>query len=318
LEEETLDKGLKSFRDRRSGSNYGHLLRLNLRLISPLISRFGPATAYRLNKITGLIGKTYDMHTSFLYNRPAAPAITEMLKNYLDLDDNAARRVVKTFFLYESRLEIEKIWMLENKTNRLPHIINETAIEKLAEQIRKDGPCLLLSAHTFNLFTLWWALVDRGVKFCLPAADQGSEKTSNLLHQTVRDYIAAFSKIMPVLYTNEGNTVGRCIELVKQGYSALIYLDVLGYRNRDPRVKLMGNRIGVPTGCLRIFAETGVPVKFVCTYGAGLDEPYGLMVKSLDVSSGTIDLSGWASALEEVLRMSPESWVGWLFLREMV
>lgn len=294
------------------------MLRLNLQLISPMISHLGPSAAYLLNKYTGLIGKPYALHTSFLYTRPAAPCIIEMLKSHLDLDDSAARHVLKTFFLYESRVQIEKKWMLENKTARLPHIIDEGAIGKLATEINRNGPHLLLSAHTFNYFTLWWALVDRGVRFCLPVVDQGAEAPSNILHQTVRDYTDAISRMMPVLYTNEGNTVSRCIDLVKRGYSVLICLDVLGYRGRDPRVTLMGNQVGVPTGCLKIFEETGIPAKFVCSYGSGLNKPYSLIVRPLDTSSGTIDLSGWAAGLEEVLRMSPESWVGWLFFREMV
>lgn len=316
-----MDQGLRNGAcgpDRRSVARYTRMLRLNYRFITPLVSRLGPAAAYRINRITGLIGKPEDLHTSFIYGHPAAPVLLGALKKYLGLDDIAARRVMRSFFLYETRLQLEKNWMLGDKAARLPSAIDQTAVGHLAAEIREKGPHLLLSAHTFNLFMLWWSLRAHGVRFCIPAADQGAPAAAGILHQTVIDYIAAFSRTMPVLYTNEGSTVRRSIELVKQGYSVMLYMDVLGYRRRDPSVTLLGRRIGVPSGCLRIFEETGIPATFVCTYGTGLSNPYGLLVRPLDVSAGTIDLSGWAAGLEEVLRISPESWVGWLNLHMMI
>jgi lauroyl/myristoyl acyltransferase len=297
---------------------YSALLDLNYSVITPLISHLGPRYAYRMNKVTGRIGKPFARHPSFVFTQPAGRIGVDTLVNYIGVDPSTAETIVKKIYLLETRCEIEHIWLAGRKRDFLPRIIDMDSIRTMAREITRKGPMLLLSAHTIYYVMILWALseADKKVAFMMVNPRAVSE-SYGVLHEHLIKSVDSLSRCIPVLFTNEGNTVNRSIELLKKGYTVMMLLDVPGYRERGIKVKMFNNDFFVPTGCMRIYERSGVPVASVFAYAADIDKPYGLSFLPLAPSSEGINLQDWAGHLESIVSRWPHSWIGWFGLRHM-
>ncbi len=297
---------------------YRALLNLNYRVITPLVSHLRPRQAYRMNKVTGGIGKPLDRHTSFVITSPAAPIGIEALVNYLGVNSSTAETIVKKIYLLETRCEIEHTWLAKQKLDFLPQIIDMDSVRTIAAAINKKGPMLLLSAHTLYYVMILWALraMDSNVAFMM-VNPRVTPRSYGVLHESLIRSVDSLSRFMPVLFTNEGNTVNRSIELLKKGYTVMMLLDVPGYRERGVKVTMFKNDFFVPAGCLRICEGSGVPAASVFSYVSDMDKPYALSFSPLASRAEEIDLQNWASNLENVVSRSPHSWIGWFGLRHM-
>lgn len=297
---------------------YRALLDLNYRVVTPLISHLGPRYAYRLNKMTGRIGKPFARHTSFVFTQPAGPIGVDTLVNYIGVDPSTAEHIVKKIYLLETRCELEHVWLAGRRQDLLDRIIDVDRIHAMAQEITNKGPMLLLSAHTMYYAMILWALSEAGRKVAFMMVNPRAVSESyGVLHEHLIKSVDSLSSRMPILFTNEGNTVNRSIELIEKGYTLMMLLDVPGYRDRGIRVKMFKDDFFVPTGCLRIHEKTGVPAASVFSYAVDVDKPYALSFLPLATSSEGIDLQDWASHLESIVRRWPHSWIGWFGLRHM-
>lgn len=300
-------------------SCYIKKLFLNYRVITPLVSFAPPAIAYKINRVTGSIGKTLNQHTSYLYETLAAPPGIESLMNILRTDASAAKDIVAKFFLFETRLELENLWLIKNKIHYLPYIIDDAAILRIKDIIKKNGPLLILSAHTVNYIMLLWALSAQGIKLCFMMTDPRPVTAANrVLQKSAVNSLNALLKIMPVLFTNEGNTVQKSIELMKKGYTLVMLLDVPAYRGRGAHVRMLNDDIWIPTGCQAILNNVrAASAAFAFCYADGFHKAYRVSFSLLDTPSEIINLQDWADGLENILKASPESWYGWFYFRRM-
>ncbi len=233
------------------------LLDLNARVITPLISRFRPAIAYRLVNRTGALGKRPD-GACFRYDSFDPESVRRALARCLRLNAEGSGRVIKGFFKVETRILLEHLWLGRMRTDYLPGIIDMEAVRRIAGEIREKGPLLLLSAHTAYYFIIPWALHRLGVKIAYVSADPGRAGAQRHLLSGIGCF-QALSKLVPMVFTNEGDTVGRCIDLIRQGYSVLMLVDVPGYQERGAKVKLFEEEIWLPLGCSRIRSKTESP-----------------------------------------------------------
>jgi len=291
------------------------LLDLNARVITPLISRFGPAVAYRLINMTGTLGKRPD-GACFRYDSFDPEPVRRVLARCLRLTGEESESVIRSFFRVETRILLEHLWLGRLRTDYLPDIIDMATVRGIAGEIREKGPLLLLSAHTAYYFVIPWALHTLGARIAYVSADPGRAGAPRHLLSGI-DCFQALSKLIPIVFTNEGNTVGRCIDLIGQGYSVIMLVDVPGYQARGAKVKLFEEEVWLPVGCSRIFSKTRVPVAAVLPFLSGISEPYRLSFLSVGTDGEDIVLQQWADALRSVLSHSPESWLGWFYLGEM-
>jgi hypothetical protein len=148
-------------------------------------------------------------------------------------------------------------------------------------------------------------------------ADLRHDNSGNLLNISGQAAVDAMSRRLPVVFVNEGNTVTRCTGLLRDGYSVVLLVDLPGYRDRGTQVRLFGRGIWVPSGCRWIYEAAGVNAASVFSYAAAESGPYEVAFAPLSVHPAPLDLQTWADTLEAVLRISPESWIGWFLLEQM-
>lgn len=294
------------------------LLVFQYRFLIPALSRLNPLPAYAVNRVTGTIGKVLKSHTSYLFDMPAAPAGIAAVTRYLQVGTTAAEAIIRRFFLLESRVELEHRWLERGEQSRLPHIIDMTAAERLSVMIRQRGPALLLSGHTTYYMALLWALHHLGTRVAFAMIDPRSAVTGNATMQESAIRSAdALSRLMPVLFTNEGGTVEKCVQLAEKGYSVLLLLDVPGYAGKGERVTLFGHKFWVPSGSARIHGRFPSPSLSVFSFAPSPLQPYRISVSSPTEPSAPLSFQGWADHLERVVRGSPASWFGWFTLEGM-
>lgn len=297
---------------------YKACLGLNYKMIIPLISYLSPYRAYKVNKFTGRIGKPLYRHTSFVFKYPAAPIGIDTLVSFLGVDHSTAETIVKNFFLLETRCEIENLWLAKRKFNLLPQIIDMDSIRTISKTIDRKGPMLLLSAHTVYYFMILWALHEMGNKIAFMMVNPRSALTSDaILQKSLIESVDSLSALIPILFTNDGNTVSRSIDLIKKGYTVMMLLDIPGYRGRGIKVNLFNNEFYVPAGCIKIYEGSCVSIASVFSYAPALDKPYSILFSSLDTYPEKIDLQIWAQGLEYVVSQWPASWIGWFGLTHM-
>jgi lauroyl/myristoyl acyltransferase len=294
------------------------LLDLNYRVITPLASHLRPRNAYRVTKLTGGIGKPLDRHRSFVFSSPAAPIGIDALVNYLGVDLPTAESIVKRIYRLETRCEIEHTWLAERRHDLLPQIIDMDSVRAIAAVINDRGPMLLLSAHTLYYVMLLWALHATGNNIAFMMVNPRSATRSyGVLHEGLIKSAHSLSQLMPVLFTNEGNTVNRSIELLKRGYTVMMLLDVPGKRKTGLRVEMFNDIFFVPAGCTRICKGSGVPAASVFSFVPEMDKPYALSFSPPASCPEKIDVQEWARHLESIASRSPHSWIGWFGLRHM-
>ncbi|MEJ2684280.1 MAG: hypothetical protein P8Z71_07790 [Candidatus Sulfobium sp.] len=294
------------------------LLDLNYRVITPLVGHLQPRNAYRVNKLTGGIGKPLEKHSSFVFSSPASPIGIDALVNCLGVAPATAESIVKRIYRLETRCEMEHLWLAERRHDLLPQIIDMDSVQVVAAAIKDKGPMLLLSAHTLYYVTLLWALHAMGNNVAFMMVDpRSAPRHYGALHEGIMKSADSLSQLMPVLFTNEGNTVNRSIGLLKEGYTVMMLLDVPGKRETGLRVKMFNDIFFVPAGCTRICKGYGVPAASVFSFVSGMDKPYSVSFSLLTSCPERIDVQEWARHLESIVRRSPYSWIGWFGLRGM-
>jgi len=289
-------------------------LSLNYRVITPLTSRLAPRQAYSIIRYTGRIGKGFDK-PSFRFNPPTTSKAIEALRTSLSLDGEKARTVVRNFHLIETRVLLEHTWLARKKLDWLSQMIDMEAISRLGAIIRERGPLLLVSAHTAYYFLIPWALKALGIKISYVMGNPESEPHPHALSGI--ESARALSHLIPVVFTNDGNTVKRSADLLRQGYSLLIIIDAPGYRSRGQLVRIFGNEVWIPLGCEWIHQGARTPVFSVFSHVENIAKPYRIAFCELAPASRAIDLQRWAGDLECVVRESPSSWLSWFYLDDM-
>jgi lauroyl/myristoyl acyltransferase len=289
------------------------LLRLNHSLITPLVSFFGPEAAYRAIPYIANIGKSY-RKGSFRFRSDVFSSAREYWMRYLDKAPREAEKVMDRFFCIENRVLLEHIWLARNKLHYLPRIINMEKIRELADIINQRGPLLLLSAHTAYYFIIPWALHAQGAKIAYVLSDPRAAEKHVL---SGSDTVAALNRLIPLVFTNKGNTVSKSLDLLRKGFSVFMLIDVPGYKGRGQTVNLFGDELWLPPGCMLMFKEAQPVVYSVFAYLTDIAQPYEVTLSPVPADTAGIRLQAWADHLEKTVRMSPESWLGWFYLSGM-
>lgn len=298
---------------------YKGCLLANYRILTPLISLLPPEKAYALLRRTGTLGKPLDRHTSYLFDFPAAPSGIDAAMRYLQLERPQAATVINDFFRLETRLELENTWLSRKQGQAIHQIIDQEPIRRISAMIQENGPMLLISGHTTYYFMILWALHLSGQKTAFMMVDPRSDKRKNAVMQgSVIRSADALSAVMPVVFTNEGGTVGKAVELIKNGYTVLMLADIPGYQGRGQRVRMFNEEFWVPAGALKIRQEAAAPAAFVFSYAEEIDTPYRVSVSPVVRFPDPLDLQQWASELEAVVCRAPGSWFGWFLLKDMI
>lgn len=289
------------------------LLRLNHSLITPLLSLFGPEAAYRAIPYIANIGKS-NHEGSFRFKGDVFSSAREYWMHYLNKDRRDAEEVMKSFFCIENRVLLEHLWLARNKMQYLPRIINMAKIRKLADMIDQNGPLLLLSAHTAYYFIIPWALYAQGAKIAYVLSDPAAAEKHALSGSKT---VAALNRLIPLVFTNEGNTVNKSIDLLRKGFSVFMLIDIPGYKGRGQAVRFFDDELWLPPGCLLMYKGAQPIVYSVFAHLTDITQPYEVTLSSVPADTGGIKLQAWADHLEKTVRMSPESWLGWFYLSGM-
>lgn len=287
----------------------------NYRMLTPLISCFPPATAYGIARYTGGIGKALDKH-SFRFDKQTLSEGVRALTEYMKMDAEDAEKIINKFFLIEARVLLEHIWLAKCKLKHLHQMIDMNAMRKLSKTLDENGPMLLLSAHTVYYYIIPWALYKLGNKIAYVMADPRSDVSSQHILSGISS-INALSRLMPIVFTNEGDTIKKTTALLKEGYTVLMLIDIPGYKGKGVKVSFLNRDIWVPSGCKWIFEGASSHVGAVFSYVKDIRSPYNIQFTFGLSNSGEINLQKWADKLEDVVRLSPESWLGWFYLKDM-
>ncbi len=292
-----------------------NLLQVSYDVLVPLASRLRPSLAYAINSVLGRLGKSQKSYASYLYDRPAAPPAIQALVRSLHVTNREALSIVKRYFLLETRCEIENRWLGQRRHGYLDRIIHKESMRQLSESIHRRGPSILLSAHCTYYFMVLWALreLENKVAFMMMNPRAGGQPRTTLQKSIARS-ADALGNLIPVLFTDERNTVNRAVGMLKNGYSIMMLLDVPGYRERGMPIRLFDYECWIPKGCLSIHQQTKAPVVFVFPYAVSTREPYDVHFSTQPEFPEDINLQRWADELEGVVRKSPASWPGWFCL----
>jgi len=290
-------------------------LLFNYKYLTPLISRLRPELAYKTNSITGRIGKALD-RPSFRLKYPASDTALQGLTQSLNIGHEEAEKVIKRFLSIETRILLEHLWLARGNLEPLPQMIDMDTMNNLSDVIRRKGPLLLLSAHTAYYFLIPWALHALGNKVAYITADPGDDGSPDHMLKG-EDSIHALSQRIPVVFTNERNTVNRCRALLKDGYTVIMIIDLPGYKGRGIKLTVFNNDFWIPAGCKWIYEGDYPDVISVFSYITDMTKPYRISFSPVPADSKKLDLQRWAGELEDVVRHSPESWLGWFYLHEM-
>ncbi len=265
-----------------------------------------------------MVGKGLD-RSSFRFEERTVGLAAPSMADILGIDRQAAESAVRTFLFLESRVLLEHLWLKDGKTKYLDRMIDMEALRGVAAILREKGPMLLLSAHTSYYFIIPWALHELGAKVAYVMADPSADRSSaNLLRESGIASSRSLARLMPVVLTDEGNTVRRCVDLLKDGYSIIMVLDVPGYAGRGIKIQFFDRWIWIPSGCRWIHDAAGVPVATIISSLARLDRPYEISFSPVSSCREGLDLRKWSGELERVVKRSPESWLGWFYLKDMV
>ncbi|MBA4372465.1 MAG: hypothetical protein C0402_06340 [Thermodesulfovibrio sp.] len=295
-------------------NKYG--LRFNAEFLTPLISLLRPEAAYAAIRHTGRLGKGLN-GPSFRFPDSTSDDAVEALVDLLNLQRRDAEEVIRRFHLIETRVLLEHLWLARRKLDYLPEIISMEDISFLDSMLRDRGPMLLLTAHSAYYFLIPWALQTLGSKIAFMMSDPRAAGADDHMLTGIDSFLE-LSRRIPVIFTNEGNTVRKSVELLKQGYSLLMVIDLPGHRGKGERITLLGKEFWLPSGCRWIAEEAQVPAASVFSRVQGIADPYRLSFPALPTEAGAIDLQKWAAGLEEVIRSSPESWLGWFYAKGMM
>lgn len=289
-------------------NNFG--IFFNYYLLTPLISHLSPRNAYKVCSVTGAIGKSIEGR-SYRYNGDNLMKGLSTICNALNVDRKTGIEIIRKFFYVETRVQLEHIWLSRRKLKFLSQMIDLNTLRLLANEIRENGPSLIITAHTAYYFLLPWALHFLGLKVAYVMANPRLSKDNSLLKGI--SAVNVMEEVMPIIYTNDANTVKRCVDFLAKGYSVIIVIDVPATRNKGIAVRVMNRDVSIRSGYASICKMINPPVYVVLPYVRDLTKPYGIIYKRIkDCHAGYI-AQEWSNLLERVVQDSPESWLGWFY-----
>jgi lauroyl/myristoyl acyltransferase len=289
-------------------------LRFNYQILDRAISLFNPQKAYRCNFFTGCIGKS--LSKSYRFSGSILEEGLSAISTVLQIDNASARRILRRFFLIETRVHLEHTWLSNQKWEFLPEIIDMDTLKIFGNQIQQKNPVLILTAHTAYYFVIPWALHALGIKIAYVTSDpRRNRDTDNLLKGI--SAVITLEKVLPVIYTDDKNTVQKCIDYLQKGYSVIMVIDVPGYKDKGTVVKFMNKNIWLPSGYSWIYKEIKPEVYAMFSYVSNLQKPYSIVFQEIKETTSSMIIRKWIKLLEEVVLLSPESWLGWFYLRHM-
>lgn len=288
-----------------------HRILFNYHLLTPLISFLSPENAYKICSVTGAIGKSIEGR-SYRYDRDNLMRGLNTICNILDVDLRTAINIIKRFFHIETRVQLEHIWLARRKLNFLSQMVDMGTLKLMADEIKENGPSLIITAHTAYYFLLPWALHSIGLKVAYVTANPRLSKDESLLKGVPA--AEALENIIPVIYTNDKNTVKRCAEFLTKGHSVIIVIDIPSTENKGIDVRLMNRDVRLRTGYTSICNIIKPSVYAVFSYVKDLTGPYKIIYKRIKYDHSGLIAQEWAKLLEQVVKDSPESWLGWFYL----
>ncbi len=288
-------------------SNPGILF--NYHLLTPLISFLSPENAYKICSVTGAIGKSIEGR-SYRYDSDNLIRGLNTICNILDVDQKTAINIIKRFFHIENRVQLEHIWLARRKLNFLSQMVDMGTLKLMADEIRVSGPSLIVTAHTAYYFLLPWALHSLGLKIAYVMANPRLSKDNSLLKGI--SAVDAMEQIIPLIYTNDINTVKRCVDFLTKDYSVIIVIDIPS-ENKGIDVRLMNRDVRLRTGYASVCNIIKPSVYAVFSYVKDLTEPYKIIYKRIKYVHSGLIAQEWAKLLEQVIKDSPESWLGWFY-----
>lgn len=299
----------------RRGKEVKALFSLNHKIVAPALSFLPPHFAYKINNYTGMLGKSM-RHGSFRFEYRQLAAGRDALVEYLNISPEAAGKVVEKFLLIENRALIENLWFARGKLDYLPGIINMDAVHEISEIIKQQGPMLLLSAHTAYYFAIPWAFHKIGTRIAYIMSNPREDRSSYILKKSGITSCDALSKLIPVIFTSDGDTTKRSTEWLSKGYSILMLIDLFTGENAGIKIKLFGKDVWLPSGCKWIYNKSKANAGMIFPYAADICKHYEVSFANIAAHPEDICLQKWADEFERIIKTFPESWLGWYLGRK--
>jgi|GEM_PF-6064037 len=273
------------------------LLNLYFRFLEAAIRRAPPGLLY------AFVSRTGHLFRPSSYG-PLREAILKNLRRFYGPQEQKA--IFREMLRLEARLVME---------NALLGAAPERVIRAFAQRPPAlPRPCLVLCGHFFNYWLVIELLRVTGQETVLlmgeyprggdPARDSGLRAWKRWRHH------------QKLIYAPDGKPFEACRRVLEQGERLFLLLDV-------PRPgglcgKLLGTRVFLPAGGLKLAQSLGVETHLLLPRVNSCREPYDLFHRRLDHTLSLEDfLASYLRGLEENIRHQPASWMGWSFFHRL-
>ncbi len=233
---------------------------------------------------------------------------------------HGAKRAVRDYLCFESRLVAENIWIRKND-RKLAQSFLPSDIALLRDCLQA-GPHVIVTAHTSALYPLVALLDTLGFTspfLCNNALRQPFDKATPL-QKNVMKTMSAWRHRQPLFFVEEGKGITKSLAALLSGHSVVVPQDVPGYGgDRGVKVRLFQKEIWSPAGPARLAREAGVPMLLVVGWASRCTEPYRIYLKKLiPTGDSAFDMQCVCEGIEEAVRRGPSCWGGWLYLDKMM
>ena len=178
------------------------------------------------------------------------------------------------------------------------------------------APAVVVSGHLCN----FWLLVDllrlKGQPVVMVIGRRPSARPSQANEKSGWRAWLRWRSAQEFIYVSEGGAYDKCRRVLEEGKRIFLLLDVP--RPHGHTVTLLGRRVCVMVGGLKLASELDLPVIALLPYPPRTDGPYHLKTVRLHGTDWVSLLEGFMRHLEEVIRAFPFSWIGWLYFEKLV
>lgn len=295
-------------------------LDIYFRGILELAAMLPPPLAYDILPATGHLFRKWNTYDSGMKESAILMRALENIKDVVVLPRQRIRKTIEEYLRFESRFVIENIWLRKKHHRYILKCFRQADVDALKGFVRQRS-YVIVTAHTSCIYMTSGLLhaVGHPNQFILMKMLNQSWNTASPLQRSALCTIPSWMNYQPLIFVEDGDSVGRGQTAIRAGQSIVIAPDVPGYDQRGVTVTLLGKQIRTGAGAAKIANKCGVPILIAIPWAVDCTEPYRIYFKEIKPSGNVAsDMNTIYQAMETAIRFNPACWSGWLFLHRML
>ena len=240
----------------------------------------------------------------------------ETVQHFLGLGSDESRALIKNLLRFESRYLLENYWMIRRDNKKIKGAFTRQTRENFPGVVN-GRQYVVVIIHNANLFLFSALSRLLGLDICsmvgeLPGVLPASENPVQRHGLRMIYYWKEWQFLIPP-------SARSAVEVIRNGHSLFVAVDLPGYNNRGVKVNFLGSDIWVASGAVKLANKFDLPMLVAVPWAGAVTRKYSAFFEKI-MPTGDIsrDMNNVFKCLEKVVLLNPECWLGWLCLHQMI